>query len=368
MRRRSGPRAARRGRVLARRLADPREQGRASGVRDRVCGERLVEVVLGGGAEAVAAAAHVDEARVASEDLALGLLARSVLPEHRFLEPERQPQLFHLAQQLVGGGGAQHGRHEPRQRQAADEQGIVVTARRQVPQEIDPHELLSDRRPALRQSQPKSRAVPPLRESACRRLLDHPRQRAVVDPRVLVEVLVLGRQDGVAHDERHLVVRHHAPVLACELDHDLSPGVRDLTRRGRLEQDERSELGKLAAVEVDVVHEGGRRPKHQARDDRARNAHGPLRPGGTQATSHRLTPEAHAAGRGHARARDPPDETTDLEAQHDATTPRARDPPRCRVRLATYWNGIHGLTHKTPENATRCGSARLFNRVQFGSW
>ncbi len=248
-------RVAGHGRVVARRLADPREQRRPPGVQERVAGQGLVEVVLGGRAEAVATAAQVDEARVAGEDLALGLLARPVLLEHRLLEPEREAHLLQLAEQLVGGGRAQHDRHHPRQRQALHEHGIVVPSRGQVPEEVDTHELLRDRRAALGQPQPEPGAVRPLRERTRRRLLDHARQRAVVDPRVREEVLVLGREDGLAHDERHFVVRHHPPVLAGELDHDLSPGVRDLARRGRLEPDERSELGKVPAVEVDVLDE-----------------------------------------------------------------------------------------------------------------
>ena len=123
------------------------------------------------------------------------------------------------------------------------EHGIVVPAGGQVPQEIDADELLRDRRPALGQPQPESGAVPPLRQGARRRLLDHPRQRAIVDPGMRVEVLVLGGQDGLTHHERHFVIRHHPPVLPCELDHDLSPRVEDLARRRGLEQDERGELG-----------------------------------------------------------------------------------------------------------------------------
>ena len=292
-------RAARHGCVVARRLADSCKQRGTPGVLARVAGQWPAEVVLGGRAEAITAAAHVDEARIASEDLALRLLPRPILLAHLFLEPECQAHFLQLAKQLVGGGSAQDGRHGPRQRQAVHEHGIVVPAGGQVPQKIDAHELLRDGRPALGHPQAKSGAVLPLRQRTRQRFLDHPRQRAIVDPGMRVEVLVLGRQDGLTHHERHFVVRHHPPVLPCELDYDLSPGVQDLARRGGLEQEERSEVGKVATVEVDVVEQGGRRQRYQGRDDRAGDAHGPLRPGGTQAAGRSAlalrTPRAAAA-------------------------------------------------------------------------
>ena len=217
--------------------------------------------------------------------------------------------------------------------------GIVVPAGGQVPQEVDAHELLGDGRPALGQPQPKPGAVPPLRERARHRLLDHPRQRAVVDPRVRVEVLVLGRQDGLTHHQRHFVVRHHPPVLPRELDHDLSPGVRDLARRGRLEQDERSEVGKVAAVEVDVLDEGGRRHEHQGRGDRAGDAHGPVRPGGTQAAGDR-----HPAGRRRRAAAAPAARARRAASAHFRRSHRPRAASRRRARSRNRGrDGLHGL-------------------------
>ena len=126
-----------------------------------------------------------------------------------------------------------------------------------------------------------------------------------------MEVLVLGRQDGLAHDQGHFVVGHHPPVLPRELDHDLSPGVRDLARRGRLEQDEWSELGKVAAVEVDVVDEGDGRREGQGRgEQRGGDAHGPVRPGGPQAPSQDDTHRPQAAGGGRADPPQPPGESS----------------------------------------------------------
>src|SRR4029453_13883253 len=97
-------------------------QSRAAGVEGGEARQGFVEVVLGGGAEAIAAAAHVDEANITSEDLALRLLPRSVLLPHRLLEPEREAHFFELPKQLVRGGGAPYGGTPPRGRQAAQEQ------------------------------------------------------------------------------------------------------------------------------------------------------------------------------------------------------------------------------------------------------
>jgi hypothetical protein len=116
-----------------------------------------------------------------------------------------------------------------------------------------------------------------------------------------VEVLVLVRQDGLTHNQRHLVVRHHPPVLPGELGHDLSPGVEDLARRWGLKKDERSAIGKVTAVEVHVLDEGGRWQQDRCHDDRAGNAHGPVRPGAAQ-----------AATGGRAASPDPPRESTEL--------------------------------------------------------
>ena len=248
---------------------------------------------------------------------------------------------------LLAAGAPRTARHQPRHGQAPREQGVVVPAGGQVRQEVDAHELLGEGRPTLGKPQPKPGAVPPLRERARHRLLDHPRQRAVVDPRVRVEVLVLGRQDGLAHDQGHFVVGHHPPVLPRELDHDLSPGVRDLARRGRLEEDERSELGKVAAVEVDVVDEGEWRPERQGRGDHRRgDAHGPVRPGGSQAAGDRHPRGPQAARRGDARGACP--------ARGERALPPQPPPARGglvveRAHGTGDCDGLHGHDPRLPQ-------------------
>ena len=110
-----------------------------------------------------------------------------------------------------------------------------------------------------------------------RRLLDHPRQRAVVHAGVGEEVLVLGRQDGVAQDERHLVVGDDPAILPRQLDQHLAAGVVDLADRRELEADEGLEVGQAAPVEVDVVDEPPRREQEQQDQGGSRDAHGAAR-------------------------------------------------------------------------------------------
>ena len=157
-----------------------------------------------------------------------------------------------------------------------------VGAARQVLQEVAADELLRERRAALRQQQPEPvTALPPLGQRARHRLLDHPRQRPVVHAGVGEEALVLGRQDRLAQDERHLVVGDDPAVLARQLDQHLAVSVADDAGRGGLESDERLEVGQAGAVEVDVVDQPRRREQEQ-RHGKERNGeeHGTASPRG----------------------------------------------------------------------------------------
>ena len=66
----------------------------------------------------------------------------------------------------------------------------------------------------------------------------------------------------------HLVVGDHAPVLPCQLDQHRALGVVDPADRRRLEADEGLEVGKPAAVEVDVVDEAHRGQQEQGQERR----------------------------------------------------------------------------------------------------
>ena len=91
------------------------------------------------------------------------------------------------------------------------------------------------------------------------------------------EVLVLGRQDGVAEDGRHLVVGHDTAILPRDLDQHLAAGVEDSPGRRDLEADEGLEIRQTPPVEVDVVHEPHDREQEQQREARRRKGEGMAR-------------------------------------------------------------------------------------------
>ena len=148
-------------RIVPGALADARQQLGLSCVGDCVTRESLAEVILGGGGEAVAAVAEVDEAGISGEDLALGLPLRSVAPAHLVLEPERQAHLLQLPGQLVRGRDAHDRGDEPRG-QAVAEERVAVLAAGEVLEEVAPHERLGEGRATVGKQQPEPRvALPP---------------------------------------------------------------------------------------------------------------------------------------------------------------------------------------------------------------
>src|SRR6185369_4002042 len=103
--------------------------------------QRLAEVVLGARGETVPAVAQIVEAGGAREDLAFRLLARSEPPGHRLLEPEGQPHLLQLSEELVRGRSPHdHGTEPPRH--GVVEKRRAVLAGPSVPQEVTANELL----------------------------------------------------------------------------------------------------------------------------------------------------------------------------------------------------------------------------------
>ena len=93
------------------------------------------------------------------------------------------------------------------------------------------------------------------------------------------EVLVLGGQDGVAEDRRHLVVGDDLAILPRQLDEHHALGVVDVPDRRKLEPDEGLEVREAAPVEVDVVDEPdhGEEQQEQQRQERGREPHGGAR-------------------------------------------------------------------------------------------
>ena len=124
----------------------------------------------------------------------------------------------------------------------------------------------------MREVHPESIAVPPRAYGMHHRLVDHPREGPVFDAGVGEEVLVLGGQDGVAEDRRHLIVGDDSAILSCHLDQHPILGVVDAAGRRELETDEGLEIGNTAPVEVDVVNEP--HGQKQERRDEARDGEG----------------------------------------------------------------------------------------------
>ncbi len=253
-----GPRVAGHRKIVPRRLGDSRQQRGLPGILHRVARQRLAEVVLGAGGEAVPAVAQIVEAGGASEDLAFRLLSRSEPSGHLLLEPEGQPHLLQLPKEFVRGRDPHDHGTEPPGQVVAEERRAVLAAP-PVPQEVPADELLGERGATLGQTQPESLAVPPPTERAHRHLVEHAGQRSIVHAEVGEEILVLGCQDRLAEDRRHLLVGNDLAVLPGQLDQHRAPCVVDLAGRRELEANEGLEVRNAAPVEVDMMGESARR-------------------------------------------------------------------------------------------------------------
>jgi hypothetical protein len=181
------------GGIRLRRFADRRQQRGVAGILRGQARQVAAEIIFGRGGVAVTAAAEIDEAGIPREDLAFGRELGAEAPAEILLQPEGQPHLLHLAQQLVGGVRPERQGHQPRRPEALVEDRVVVGAAGELGQEIDPHQLLSEGRAALRQQQAQPVALPPFAPRPRGDFLNHPRQGAVIDPVVLEEILVFGR-------------------------------------------------------------------------------------------------------------------------------------------------------------------------------
>jgi len=89
-------------------------------------------------------------------------------------------------------------------------------------------------------------------------------------------------EDGLAHHCRHLFVVHDAAVLAREFDQDLAARVADLADGGRLEADERLQVGHPRGIDVDAVDGGAEHDQRRQRRHR-RSSDGAPRPEPTRA-------------------------------------------------------------------------------------
>jgi hypothetical protein len=117
------------------------------------------------------------------------------------------------------------------------------------------------------------------------------------------EALVLGSQDRLAHDQRHLVVGHDPAVLASQFDQHRAVNIANDARLGGLEPDERIEVGQAGALEVHVMDQPHRREQeHRHGKERNGMKHDAAPPRGSQPCGEvRLPCGATARGAGGRR-------------------------------------------------------------------
>ena len=154
---------------------------------------------------------------------------------------------------------------------------IAVLLRFRLAEEIATHELLGNRRSALRKERRAFHLVvtaaphKPAGEHADSDLREHARQAEVVDPVVRKKAFVLGGQNRVTHDRRNVLVARDLAVLAGQFDERFAAGVVHVADRGKLKTREGSQVGKILPAEVDVMELGDR----QHHGYRERGGHDP---------------------------------------------------------------------------------------------
>ena len=198
-------------RVVARRFGNSGEQRGFVDIIDGEGRELPAKIVFCRPGKSVLTVAHVDEARVSGENFFLRAALRPEPLPHLLFEPQREPHLLPLPSQHVDASCAHHRRQRPCHEPSGPKL-VAVLLRRLAAEKAAAHELLSNRRPALREERSASylvvRAAPsPAVPPACRPdLPDHARQAEVVDPVVGEEALVLGGQDRVTNDRWNVLV------------------------------------------------------------------------------------------------------------------------------------------------------------------
>src|SRR4029079_16727019 len=111
---------------------------------------------LGRAGEAVLAVTHVDEARVPGEDLLFRATLRPELRAHALFDPQREPDFLPLPEHHVDVAPTDHPRQHARHCRRALELSPVLL-RGLVLEKDATHELLCDRRTALRKDRAAAR-------------------------------------------------------------------------------------------------------------------------------------------------------------------------------------------------------------------
>ena len=189
---------------------------------------------------------------------------------------------------------------------------VLVLVRGHVPEKDSSHELLGDRRAALRKDPWHACLVVSSRpHEACHHvsnpdLAHHARQAGIVDAVMREEVLVFGGEDRVPDDGGNLVESRRLPALAGQRDERMAVSVVHVADRRKLEADEGTQVREVGAVEVDVMEAGTREPGGRC-GDRQEKKQGAPPPGTSRRTddgglcerplSHRCTRESAGASR-----------------------------------------------------------------------
>ena len=126
-------------------------------------------------------------------------------------------------------------------------------------EETATHELLRDRGPTLREERGAAEFVVTAApyespdQHAESDSPEHARQTQIIDAVVGEEALVLGGQNRVTNDRRDVLIARDVPVLPGERDERLAVGVVDVTNGRKLEPHQRTQVGHVLAIEIDVV-------------------------------------------------------------------------------------------------------------------
>ena len=173
--------------VVTRRFRNAGEQRGLVGIVGSEGRELPAEIVLGRSREPVLAVAHVHKARVSSEDLFFRTALRPEPMPHGLFEPQREPHLLTLSSQHIDASRA-----DRRRQQAGHDPGVpklvAVLLCHHAAEKGPAHELLRDRRPALREERRAGDLVvtaapqQPTRQHAGPDLPEHARHADVVDP------------------------------------------------------------------------------------------------------------------------------------------------------------------------------------------
>ena len=91
----------------------------------------------------------------------------------------------------------------------------------------------------------------------------------VVNAVVREEPLVLGGQNRVTNDRRYVLISRDVSIFSGERDERLAVGVVDVTDGWKLEPDERTQVGHVLAIEIDLVP----RTESEQRDTQQGNAY-----------------------------------------------------------------------------------------------